>query len=124
MGVKDGTVWVDEHRKEGKEGQKGPDASIENVALLHFVCEGRVQSRETDGSGQVDISLNERDDFSSTLWCGNHQNVFGVSQDGVIEQNSKEHQGEGDQLFAFLFGWDDRFDLYRLFYSDNARVNG
>ena len=123
MGVQNSTVWVDEHRKQGKEGQKGPHTSVENIALLHFVCKGGVDSGETDGSGQVDISLNERDHFGSTLWGSDHQYVLSVSQDGVVEQNSKEHQGEGNQLFAFLFRWDDRFDLRCLFCFNRKGVD-
>ena len=117
MGVQDGAIRVNDHCKEGKECQKGPDTGVKDVPLFHFVCQRCVDSCKPNGGGQVNISLDKWNDLGSTLRSGNHQNILCVSQDGVIEQNGKEHQGEWHKLFAFFFGRNDRFDLFRILIS-------
>mmetsp|Transcript_17649 Transcript_17649/g.44056 ORF Transcript_17649/g.44056 Transcript_17649/m.44056 type:complete len:219 (+) Transcript_17649:1255-1911(+) len=111
MGVQDGAIRINDQCKEGEERQKGPDTGVKDVPLFHFVCQRCVDSCKPNGGGQVNVSLDKRNDLGSTLRSGNHQNILCVSQDGVIEQNGKEHQGEWHKLFAFFFGRNDRFDL-------------
>ncbi len=85
MRVQDGTVRVDDQCKERKECQKGPNTSCEDVLLLHLVCQRCVDSCKPNGGGQIDISLDERNDLGSTFGSGDHQNVLCVSQDSVVE---------------------------------------
>ena len=112
------TIWVQNNRKEGEKCQKGPNTGVKDVPLFHFIGQRCIDSRETNGSRQVYVSLDERDDFGSTFWCRDHQNIFRVSQNRVIEQYSEKHHGQGEQFFAFFLRWDDRFDLFQCFCAE------
>lgn len=64
------------------------------------------QAATYNSDGQVEIRLDERNNFCSTLGCGNHEHILGITQDGVVEENAKEHERQGKELLAFI-GWRD-----------------
>lgn len=70
----------------------------------------RPSERTYNGGRQIDICFEKRDDFGTALRCSNHQDIFGVTQYRVIEQDAKEHECEGTQFLSFGFGWDDRLE--------------
>jgi hypothetical protein len=80
---------------------------IQKVIVIGVGIQLWVYSIDTyNGDRQVEIGLDEGNHFGSTLGCGDHQDILRVTQDGVVEQDAKEHQRQGKQLLA-LFGGRD-----------------
>ena len=84
-----------ERREERKERE---DDGVEQPLRSHDVRELGVQPHETKGQREVEPGLQKRDDLGATSWGGDHEDVLGVPENGVVEQNAEEHERKGNEL--------------------------
>mmetsp|Transcript_18047 Transcript_18047/g.26713 ORF Transcript_18047/g.26713 Transcript_18047/m.26713 type:complete len:90 (-) Transcript_18047:511-780(-) len=85
------SIGKDEPRKSSKKDQKGNRAGIKDVLLLHAITQFRIDGGKSNGGGKIDISLDEGNHLGTTFWCRYHEDILGISQNGVIEENAEKH---------------------------------
>ena len=111
MWMQKGSIRIDHQGKEWKEDQKGNDTRIEDLILIHPVGHARIQARKSNGRRQIDIRLDKGNDFGSWFGRRDHEDIFGISQDCVIEENTKEHETKRNELLSFIGRWKGGLDL-------------
>jgi len=64
-----------------------------------------------NSSWKIDIRLDERNDLSSTFGRSDHKHILCITQNSVVEKDTKKHQSQRDELLALIGWWNDRLDL-------------
>ena len=98
MRVQECLLGIDEEGEADKEGEEGGDDAVEDLLARVLVGELRVEHGEGDRAREVDVSLQEGDDLGTRLWRRHDEHVLGVTQDGVVEEDGKEHEAERQHL--------------------------
>mmetsp|Transcript_119640 Transcript_119640/g.220082 ORF Transcript_119640/g.220082 Transcript_119640/m.220082 type:complete len:223 (-) Transcript_119640:652-1320(-) len=96
-------VGKDDACKEPEECCEACDERVENCRSRHAVHHAGVQHGNANCCGQIYISLEEWDNFC-TARC-DHQDVFCVTQNRVVEEDAKQHEGQRQHLLQLLFLW-------------------
>ena len=79
---------VQEEGESTEEGNEGDNASVEELLIVESVGELGVQDGETNGHGQVNPCLQERNNLSTGTRGGNNEYILGITENGVVEQNA------------------------------------
>jgi hypothetical protein len=110
--------WVDEKSEGTEEKDEWDDATVEELLIIQNIGELGVEDGETNGHWQVDPCLQEGDDFSTGTWSSDDKDILGISEDGIIEKDAKEHETEGDDLLPSEGG--DAQELLLLWSGDGG----
>ena len=55
-----------------------------------------------NSGGEVAIGFDKGNHFGPAFGCCDHEYIFGITEDGVIEQDAKEHDCQRNQLSSFI----------------------
>mmetsp|Transcript_5666 Transcript_5666/g.14450 ORF Transcript_5666/g.14450 Transcript_5666/m.14450 type:complete len:476 (+) Transcript_5666:346-1773(+) len=89
---------VHDERKGAEKNHERHEDRVEEPITVHQVGQASVDGGEADSCGQVDVRLEERDDLSARSGGSHDEHVFGVTQDGVVEEDAEHHESKRDHL--------------------------
>lgn len=91
--------WIQHESECPKEANERQDARVEQRLFRQHVGKLGVKEHESNSHGQIHPGFQKRDDLGTASFGGDHQNILGVSEDCVVEEDTEEHQSEGDDFF-------------------------
>ena len=86
--MEDVAEGVEEECEREEECDERDDAGVEELLIGEGVGELGVDDGETDGHGQVYPCLQEGDDLSTGARGSDDEHIFGITENGVIEENA------------------------------------
>ncbi|RZR75374.1 hypothetical protein BHM03_00056025 [Ensete ventricosum] len=98
-GGMDGVAQRIQHERKGPEkGYERQNHGVEQGLLREHVRQLGVQQHEPYRHRQVHPRLQERDNLGAAPLGGHHQHVLGVPENGIIEENTEEHNPQRNYL--------------------------
>ncbi|URE18442.1 hypothetical protein MUK42_10438, partial [Musa troglodytarum] len=98
-GGMDGVAQRIQHERKGPEkGYERQNHGVEKSLLRKHVRQLGVQQHEPDRHRQVHPRLQERDNLGAAPLGGHHQHILGVPENGIIEENTEEHNPQRNYL--------------------------
>jgi hypothetical protein len=67
-----------------------------------------------NGGWKIDVGLDKGNNLGATSGSRDHQDIFGISQNCVVEEDAKEHERQWSQLLSLFLG---RNKVRELLYS-------
>ena len=85
-----------------EKGEESTHDEVKDLVCRHLVGQVGVEDGESDGGRQVDVRLQEGDDLSTGVWGSDDQDILGVSEDGVVEEDEEQHGAKRENLLQSL----------------------